>query len=127
MERSKSASFVTALVIGVAAVALILTQAVEIIDAGEIGVKLRLGKVSKEELYPGIHIVIPGIERVVVFSTRVEKIDMTYKARNPITALSVEGLPVRLDVTVLYRIIPERRMKFTKTTELTLLIKLLYR
>ena len=108
MERSKSASFVTALVIGVAAVALILTQAVEIIDAGEIGVKLRLGKVSKEELYPGIHIVIPGIERVVVFSTRVEKIDMTYKARNPITALSVEGLPVRLDVTVLYRIIPEK-------------------
>ena len=108
MERSKSASFVTALVIGVAAVALILTQAVEIIDAGEIGVKLRLGKVSKEELYPGIHIVIPGIERVVVFSTRVEKIDMTYKTRNPITALSVEGLPVRLDVTVLYRIIPEK-------------------
>ena len=108
MERSKSATFVTALVIGIAAVALILTQAVEIIDAGEIGVKLRLGKVSKEELYPGIHIVIPGIERVVVFSTRVEKIDMTYKTRNPITALSVEGLPVRLDVTVLYRIIPEK-------------------
>jgi len=52
--------------------------------------------------------VIPGIERVVVFSTRVEKIDMTYKTRNPITALSVEGLPVRLDVTVLYRIIPEK-------------------
>ncbi len=108
MERSKSATFVTALVIGIAAIALILTQAVEIIDAGEVGVKLRLGKVSKEELYPGIHIVVPGIERVVVFSTRVEKIDMTYKNRNPITALSVEGLPARLDVTVLYRIIPEK-------------------
>ncbi len=108
MERSKSTTFVTALVIGIAAIALILTQAVEIIDAGEVGVKLRLGKVSKEELYPGIHIVVPGIERVVVFSTRVEKIDMTYKNRNPITALSVEGLPARLDVTVLYRIIPEK-------------------
>ncbi len=81
---------------------------IKIIDAGEIGVKLRLGKVSKEELYPGIHVVVPGIERVVVFSTRVEKIDMTYKAKNPITALSVEGLPARLDVTILYRIIPEK-------------------
>ena len=108
MERSKSASFVTALVIGVATVVLILTQAVEIIDAGEIGVKLRLGKVSKEELYPGIHIVVPGIEDVVVFSTRVEKIDMTYRTKNPITALSVEGLPVTLDVTIVYRIIPEK-------------------
>jgi len=108
VERNKSVSFMTALVVGIAVVALILTQVIEIIDAGEIGVKLRLGKVSKEELYPGIHIVVPGIEDVVVFSTRVEKIDMTYRTKNPITALSVEGLPVRLDVTILYRIIPER-------------------
>ena len=104
----------TALVVGIAVVALILTQVIEIIDAGEIGVKLRLGKVSKEELYPGIHIVVPGIEDVVVFSTRVEKIDMTYRTKNPITALSVEGLPVRLDVTILYRIVPDKADRIYK-------------
>jgi len=87
---------------------LVLSRSLHVIDAGEVGVKLRLGKVDKEELYPGVHIVLPWIESVVIFSTRVEKIDMTTRTRNPITALSIEGLPVRLDVTVLYRIIPQK-------------------
>ena len=87
---------------------LVLGRSLHVIDAGEVGVKLRLGKVDKEELYPGVHIVLPWIESVVIFSTRVEKIDMTTRTRNPITALSIEGLPVRLDVTVLYRIIPQK-------------------
>ncbi|WP_456397217.1 prohibitin family protein [Desulfurobacterium sp.] len=78
------------------------------IDAGEVGVKLRLGKIDKEELYPGFHLVIPGVDKVVIFSTRVEKIDMTQRTRNPISALSIEGLPAILDVTVLYRIVPSK-------------------
>ncbi|WP_022846574.1 MULTISPECIES: prohibitin family protein [unclassified Desulfurobacterium] len=78
------------------------------IDAGEVGVRLRLGKIDKEELYPGFHLVIPGVDRVVIFSTRVEKIDMTQRTRNPISALSIEGLPAVLDVTVLYRIVPSK-------------------
>ena len=88
--------------------AVFLSRSIHIIDAGEVGVKLRLGKIDKEELYPGIHIILPAIEEVIIFSTRVEKIDMTNRNRNPITALSIEGLPVRLDVTVLYRIIPQK-------------------
>ncbi len=76
------------------------------IDAGEVGIRLRLGKIDKEELYPGFHFVIPAIEKVIVFSTRVEKIDMTQVHRNPISALSMEGLPAVLDVTILYRIVP---------------------
>ncbi|MEO2082864.1 MAG: prohibitin family protein [Desulfurobacteriaceae bacterium] len=99
----------------VAVLIFVLLQAVKVIDAGEVGVKLRLGKVSEEELYPGVHFVIPGIERIVVFSTRVEKIDMTAARGNPITALSVEGLPARLDVTVLYRIVPEKADVIYKT------------
>ncbi len=99
----------------VAVLIFVFLQAVKVIDAGEVGVKLRLGKVSEEELYPGVHFVIPGIERIVVFSTRVEKIDMTAARGNPITALSVEGLPVRLDVTVLYRIVPEKADVIYKT------------
>ena len=108
MERGNKASSAVVINFVMVLLALILTHSVHIIDAGEVGVKLRLGKVDREELYPGIHFVFPWIESVVIFSTRVEKIDMTHKTRNPITALSVEGLPVRLDVTVLYRIIPQK-------------------
>lgn len=99
---------VLALAFGLVLIAVFLFESIRVIDAGEVGVKLRLGKVSREELYPGVHFVIPFVEKVVVFSTRVEKIDMTKRSGNPITALSVEGLPVALDVTVLYRIIPDR-------------------
>ncbi|TCK06412.1 prohibitin family protein [Phorcysia thermohydrogeniphila] len=106
MERRGRAPVLIVLLLAVVAIA--LTRSLHVIDAGEVGVKLRLGKVDKEELYPGVHIVLPWIESVVIFSTRVEKIDMTTKTRNPITALSIEGLPVRLDVTVLYRIVPQK-------------------
>ncbi|RUM42473.1 MAG: prohibitin family protein [Desulfurobacterium sp.] len=106
MERKGRAPVLIVLLLAV--VAVVLSRSLYVIDAGEVGVKLRLGKVDREELYPGVHIVLPWIENVVIFSTRVEKIDMTAKHGNPITALSVEGLPVRLDVTVLFRIVPQK-------------------
>jgi len=106
MERKGRAPVLIVLLLAI--VAVVLSRSLYVIDAGEVGVKLRLGKVDREELYPGVHIVLPWIENVVIFSTRVEKIDMTAKHGNPITALSVEGLPVRLDVTVLFRIVPQK-------------------
>ncbi len=85
-----------------------------IIDAGEVGIKLRFGKIVSEELFPGIHFKLPGAEKIVIFSTRVEKIDMRAKTGNPIVALSIEGLPASLDVTILYRIIPDKADRIYK-------------
>jgi len=90
------------------AVGFALFQSVKVIETGEVGVKLRLGKIDSEELYPGVHFLIPMIDRVVVFSTRVNKIDFLNARGNPVTALSIEGLPAKLDITVLYRIIPDK-------------------
>ncbi|RUM90801.1 MAG: prohibitin family protein [Thermovibrio sp.] len=83
-------------------------QSVKVIETGEVGVRLRLGKIDREELYPGVHFLLPIIDRVVIFSTRVNKIDFLNAKGNPVTALSIEGLPARLDITVLYRIIPDK-------------------
>jgi prohibitin 1 len=95
--------FILIILIGIA-----LFQSVKVIETGEVGVKLRLGKIDREELYPGVHLLIPIIDRVVIFSTRVNKIDFLNAKGNPVTALSIEGLPARLDITVLYRIIPDK-------------------
>ncbi|SMO46381.1 SPFH domain, Band 7 family protein [Balnearium lithotrophicum] len=95
--------FILIILIGIA-----LFQSVKVIETGEVGVRLRLGKIDREELYPGVHFLIPIIDRVVIFSTRVNKIDFLNAKGNPVTALSVEGLPAKLDITVLYRIIPDK-------------------
>jgi prohibitin 1 len=95
--------FILIILIGIA-----LFQSVKVIETGEVGVRLRLGKIDREELYPGVHLLIPIIDRVVIFSTRVNKIDFLNAKGNPVTALSIEGLPARLDITVLYRIIPDK-------------------
>jgi regulator of protease activity HflC (stomatin/prohibitin superfamily) len=92
----------------------ILGSSLVIIDAGEVGVKLRFGKIISEELFPGIHFKLPGAEKIIIFSTRVEKIDMRAKTGNPIVALSIEGLPASLDVTILYRIVPDKADRIYK-------------
>ncbi len=114
MERQTLPAKVILTLIALFIFGVISTSSLVIIDAGEVGVKLRFGKVIEEELYPGIHFKLPGAERIVIFSTRVEKIDMRARTGNPIVALSVEGLPATLDVTVLYRIIPERADRIYK-------------
>jgi regulator of protease activity HflC (stomatin/prohibitin superfamily) len=92
----------------------ILSSSLVIIDAGEVGVKLRFGKIISEELFPGIHFKLPGAEKIIIFSTRVEKIDMRAKTGNAIVALSIEGLPASLDVTILYRIVPDKADRIYK-------------
>jgi regulator of protease activity HflC (stomatin/prohibitin superfamily) len=47
----------------------------KIIDAGEQGVVTRLGKVQEETLAPGVHIVIPVVDRLYIFSTRIRKME----------------------------------------------------
>ncbi|NIA10813.1 MAG: hypothetical protein GWP10_14080, partial [Nitrospiraceae bacterium] len=108
MENSKTGIKIILTFIVLFCGAIFFTNSLVVIDAGEVGVRLRFGKIVHEDLFPGIHIKLPMADEIVVFPTRVEKIDMAAKKGNPITALSVEGLPVTLDVTVLYRINPNK-------------------
>ena len=77
-----------------------------VIPSGWVGVKMTLGKVSDEELHPGLHFIVPVVQKVVKMSTRTRAYDLV--GQNAIEALSKDGLTVRIELTALYRIKPER-------------------
>ncbi len=114
MEKQNISAKIFLTLIVLFAFGTILSSSLVIIDAGEVGVKLRFGKIISEELFPGIHFKLPGAEKIIIFSTRVEKIDMRAKTGNAIVALSIEGLPASLDVTILYRIVPDKADRIYK-------------
>jgi regulator of protease activity HflC (stomatin/prohibitin superfamily) len=87
---------------------LILLSSCYVIDQTEVGVIKTLGKVSDEPVYPGLHFKIPAIQSVITMPTTVQVLDMTQKNGHSIKALTSEGLPVIIDVTLQYHIDPEK-------------------
>lgn len=70
------------------------------IQSGHVGVRTTLGKVSLDELTPGIYLGVPGISMVQEFSAKeigIDLNDMTPKARDNLTLRD-------LDLTVYYRV-----------------------
>jgi len=90
-----------------------------IINSGEIGILSTTGKYEKDPLYPGFHLFIPGIQRIFIVDTKVRV--MNYKTLedigntqdsgilvNPaITVLDARGLPVSIELTVQYKLMPD--------------------
>ena len=85
--------------------ALSLVSGCAVIESGYVGVKKSLGKVSKDELMPGAHFYIPIVQSIIPFEVRVKKID--FKGRTLIVSLTKDGLTVSMEMTVLYRILPD--------------------
>ena len=77
-----------------------------VIPSGYVGVKLTLGKASHEELRPGLHLIIPFIQRVERMSVRTHSYDLT--GSNSINALSKDGLTINVELTTLYKIMPDK-------------------
>lgn len=84
------------------------------IDAGTIGVKSLFGKVSPQILDNGLNFVNP-LAKVAIFDTKVQNYTMSAVAAegevagdDAIRALSADGLEVVIDLTVLYKILPEK-------------------
>ncbi len=77
-----------------------------IIESGYVGVKLTLGKAEREELKPGLHFIIPFIQTVEKMSVRTHSYDMT--GGNSINALSKDGLTINVELTTLYKIVPDK-------------------
>ncbi|MDQ7082284.1 MAG: SPFH domain-containing protein [Aquificota bacterium] len=65
---------------------LLLSNPFVIIPSGYVGVKLTLGKASPEEMKPGLHLIIPFLQRVERMSVRTHSYDLT--GANSINALS---------------------------------------
>ncbi len=112
----------TGIIYGIIAIVLILffVRPYVIINSGEIGLIKTLGKYESDPLYPGFHILIPVVQRVDVVDTKVRLIN--YKSSeelgsvgakdsgilvNPaINVLDARGLPVAIDLTVQYQLLP---------------------
>ncbi|HLP62771.1 MAG TPA: prohibitin family protein [Candidatus Deferrimicrobium sp.] len=89
------------------------SQMFVIIEAGTVGVVKRLGAVT-DELHPGLHLIIPVVDHVVVLPT----IKMTYEATDKpeqskanypdviISALTSDGQQIRVGITARFMIQP---------------------
>ncbi len=77
-----------------------------VVPSGFVGVKLTLGKADKEELPPGLHIIVPILQKVEKMSVRTHSYDLT--GGNSINALSKDGLTINVELTTLYKIMPDK-------------------
>jgi regulator of protease activity HflC (stomatin/prohibitin superfamily) len=70
------------------------------IETGNVGVRTTLGKVSMDEIEPGLFLGIPGVSRVQEFSAKEIGLDL-----NDLTPKARDNLTLRdLDLTVYYRV-----------------------
>jgi len=97
------------------------------VQAGHVGVYHLFGKVNDVEKQPGFHVKNP-LASVEKFSVKTQEYTMSGKpdegeknssnsesSNDAITALSKEGMEVDLDVTVWYRVQPEKASDIYKT------------
>ncbi|MCW8837661.1 MAG: SPFH domain-containing protein [Thiovulaceae bacterium] len=95
---------------------LILAKPFAIIEEGERGILSTNGKYSDNALLPGLHFVIPVIQKVYIVDTRVRIINYASRieasggnkaginTKPAITVLDKRGLPVSIELTVQYRL-----------------------
>ncbi len=98
----------------------VMLSAVVQIDAGNVGVKKLFGNVQSSVLYSGLHMINPLLD-VVEIETRTQNYTMSgvhaegeKVGDDAIRVLSADGLEVSIDLTVLYRIVPETAPKLYK-------------
>ncbi len=109
--RAKKGLAVTALLL-VVAVAL-LVQALVTVQAGTVGVVKRLGAV-RQELKPGLHVIVPFIDKVVIFPTLKKNYEASdtpqaSEADYPdiiVAALTADGQQIRVGITARFMIAP---------------------
>ncbi len=87
-------------------IVVLLVASLTIIPSGYVGVHARFGKVRPDEMMPGVHLIIPGVDEVYQMSVRTLKYDLV--GANSVKSLSQDGLTIDLDVTVLYKLNPEK-------------------
>lgn len=89
-----------------------------IIESGQVGIKKTLGEYNSDPLRPGFHILIPGVQQVLIVDTKVRL--MNYKSvedisgydegirvNQAISILDKRGLPVSIEMTVQYRLLAD--------------------
>jgi regulator of protease activity HflC (stomatin/prohibitin superfamily) len=98
----------------------ILSSMFKQIDAGKVGVKSLYGNVKPDVLESGLHIINPLLD-ITVFDIQTQNYTMSaihsegaQEGDDAIRVLSNDGLEVVIDLTVLYRVIPNEAPKILK-------------
>ena len=108
-------------IVGVVLILLaLLSSMFKQIDAGKVGVKSLYGNVEPDVLESGLHIINPLLD-VTVFDIQTQNYTMSaihnegaQEGDDAIRVLSNDGLEVVIDLTVLYRVIPNDAPKILK-------------
>ncbi len=123
MPNMPSGKFLTLfIVIGVLVLIFVLARPFVIIKSGEVGIKVNLGKYDDVPLNPGLHFFIPVIEQVIVVDTRMRVLhfsrnedmgsigrdDQSVSRNDAITVMDSRGLQVSIELTVQYRLDPNK-------------------
>jgi regulator of protease activity HflC (stomatin/prohibitin superfamily) len=98
-------------------VLLVVAKPFVIIESGQVGIKVTTGKYETDPLQPGFHLYIPIIQKVITVDTKVRLInyktiedmsgfDSGIKVNPAINILDARGLPVAIELTVQYRLLP---------------------
>src|SRR4030042_720479 len=107
--------------LGVLVVVILILNPIACVPAGHVGVKVLFGKVYPTVLTEGMHVINPllSIKRL---SVRTQEYTMSIapgegrlKGDDSLTALTQEGLTVKVDLTVWYRLNPERAPEVYQT------------
>ena len=113
------ATLIKLLGLGAAVVGLLMTSLVQI-EPGEVGVQKLFGKVSNNTLQSGLNFKNPLVE-VVPFDIKTQNYTMSgvetegeVRGDDAIRVLSADGLEVIIDLTVLYRVVPNKAPNILK-------------
>lgn len=98
--------------LGVGAVVAIVGGALVIVPAGQVGVVFSaLSGVKPGSLGEGVHLVTPGVDKVILYEARLQEITLSRVGEggpntdDSIPARSKEGLDISADVTVQFRVL----------------------
>jgi regulator of protease activity HflC (stomatin/prohibitin superfamily) len=98
----------------------LLSSAFKQIDAGKVGVKSLFGNVQSDILESGLHMVNPLVD-ITTFDIQTQNYTMSVihdegekEGDDAIRVLSNDGLEVIIDLTVLYRVLPNEAPKILK-------------
>jgi regulator of protease activity HflC (stomatin/prohibitin superfamily) len=107
-ERSRLAIRTITILIGSIAVLNSLSRLLVIVPPGNVGVVNLFGEVSETTLNPGVHLLNP-FSKVLNFSTRLKDV------KQNVDTTSQEGLSLNLDVSLQYKLDPQKAATVYKT------------
>ena len=92
---------ISAYILGILVV-LALATVVYVVDATERAVVIRFGNIINPDVGPGLHFKVPLIDAVVKYSYAYQT--QNFVGDNAVHVLSREGLPVTMDVSIIYKL-----------------------